>query len=116
MEIDYFTKWIEVVPLPNVDQEEVISFIQNHILYRSGIPETITTDQGSVFIGRKLVDFAIEIGFKLLSSTPYYAQANGQVETTNTILIGLIKKTCRLESKKLAQNLNPSTMGMLKLA
>lgn len=25
--IDYFTKWKEVVPLPNVDQEEVISFI-----------------------------------------------------------------------------------------
>ena len=49
--IDYFTKWIEVIPLVNVDQENVIEFIQKHIIYRFGIPETITTDQGSVFIG-----------------------------------------------------------------
>jgi hypothetical protein len=90
--IDYFTKWIEAVPLPNVDQEAVISFIQNHIIYRFGIPETITTDQGSVFTGRKMQEFAQEIGFRLLTSTPYYAQANGQVEAANKIIINLIKK------------------------
>jgi len=90
--IDYFTKWIEAVPMPNVDQEAVINFIQNHIIYRYGIPETITTDQGSVFTGRKMVEFAQQTGFKLLTSTPYYAQANGQVEAANKIVIGLIKK------------------------
>ncbi|KAK2411280.1 protein NYNRIN [Trifolium repens] len=90
--IDYFTKWIEVVPLPNVDQEAVINFIQNYIIYRFGIPETITTDQGSVFTGRKMQEFAQEIGFRLLTSTPYYAQANGQVEAANKIIINLIKK------------------------
>lgn len=36
--IDYFTKWIEVIPLPNLDQEDVIEFIQKHIIYRFGIP------------------------------------------------------------------------------
>ncbi|XP_050896078.1 uncharacterized protein LOC127102788 [Lathyrus oleraceus] len=44
--IDYFTKWVEEVPLVNVDQETVIEFIQRQILYRFGIPESITTDQG----------------------------------------------------------------------
>ncbi|KAK2362505.1 hypothetical protein QL285_087565 [Trifolium repens] len=90
--IDYFTKWIEVVALPKVDQEVVISFIQNHIIYRFGLPETITTDQGTVFVGQKMQSFANEAGFKLLTSTPYYAQANGQVEAANKIIIGLIKK------------------------
>ncbi|KAK2444202.1 hypothetical protein QL285_015246 [Trifolium repens] len=90
--IDYFTKWIEAIPLPNVDQEAVINFIQNYIIYRFGIPETITTDQGSVFTGRKMQEFAQEIGFRLLTSTPYYAQANGQVEAANKIIIYLIKK------------------------
>ncbi|WJX45968.1 hypothetical protein P8452_32810 [Trifolium repens] len=90
--IDYFTKWIEAIPLPNVDQEAVINFIQNYIIYRFGIPETITTDQGSVFTGRKMQEFAQEIGFRLLTSTPYYAQANGQVEAANKIIINLIKK------------------------
>jgi hypothetical protein len=84
--IDYFTKWIEAIPLKEVTQDEVISFIQKHIIYRFGIPETVTTDQGSVFTGRKMVKFAEKIGFKLLTSTPYYAQANGQVEAANKIL------------------------------
>ncbi|XP_024632806.1 protein NYNRIN-like [Medicago truncatula] len=56
--IDYFTKWIEAIPLKEVTQEDVINFIQNYIIYRFGIPETITTDQGSVFTGRKMVEAA----------------------------------------------------------
>ncbi|XP_050908335.1 uncharacterized protein LOC127121957 [Lathyrus oleraceus] len=32
------------------------------------------------------------MGFKLLTSTPYYAQANGQVEAANKVITGLIKK------------------------
>ena len=80
------------MPLPNVDQEAVIDFIQDHILCRFGISETITTDQGSVFTGRKIQEFAQEVGIKLLTSTPYYAQANGQVEAANKVIIGLIKK------------------------
>ena len=32
--IDYFTKWIDAIPLVNVDQENVIEFIQKHIIYR----------------------------------------------------------------------------------
>jgi hypothetical protein len=39
-----------------------------------------------------MVEFAQQTGFKLLTSTPYYAQANGQVEAANKIIIGLIKK------------------------
>ena len=35
---------------------------------------------------------------KLLTLTPYYAQANGQVEATNKILISLIKKHTLLKT------------------
>ena len=56
--IDYFTKWVESIPLREVNQEAVICFIQNHIVYRFGIPETITTDLGSVLTGQKMVQFA----------------------------------------------------------
>lgn len=49
-------------------------------------------DQGSVFTGRKMQEFTSEKRIKLLTSTPYYAQENGQVEATNKLIIGLIKK------------------------
>lgn len=37
-------------------------------------------------------EFAKDMGFKLLTSTPYYAQANGKIEASNKVIIGLIKK------------------------
>ncbi|XP_020209336.1 protein NYNRIN [Cajanus cajan] len=53
--IDYFTKWVEAIPVKEVDQKEVINFIEDHIIFRFGIPQTITTDEGTVFTGRKVV-------------------------------------------------------------
>lgn len=90
--IDYFTKWIEAMPLVNVNQDAMIKFIQSNIIYRFRIPETVTTNQGSVLTGRKVQDFSKEVGIELLKSTPYYAQENGQVEAVNKVVIGLIKK------------------------
>ncbi|XP_050909650.1 uncharacterized protein LOC127123477 [Lathyrus oleraceus] len=44
-------------------------------------------------------EFAKEMGFKLLTSTPYYAQVNGQVEAANKVIIGLIKKHVEKKSR-----------------
>lgn len=108
VEVDYFTKWIKVIPLVNMDQEAIINFILKHNIYRFGIPETITTDQWSIFTGRKMQEFASEVGIKLLTSTPYYTKANVQVKATNKITISLIKKHARAEANKLAQEIGPS--------
>jgi len=80
-------------------QNEVINFIEKYIVYRFGIPETITTDQGSVLTGQKMVKFVEDTGFKLLTSTPYYAQANGQVEAANKSLISIIKRKAKGKPK-----------------
>lgn len=61
-------------------------------MYRFGILETIKNDQRSVFIGRKMQEFASKMGIKLLTLTPYYAQDNDQVEASNKFVIGLIKR------------------------
>lgn len=42
---DYFTKWVEAVLLKDVDQAAVIKFLNEHILHRFGIPESIVSDQ-----------------------------------------------------------------------
>jgi len=97
--IDYFTKWFKAIPLPDVTQDAVIDFIQKYIILRFGIPETITTDQGSVFTGRKMVKFAEDTCYKLLTSTPYYAQANGQVEAENKNIISIIKRKTKRKPK-----------------
>jgi hypothetical protein len=58
--IDYFTKWTEGMPLRNMTHKEVIDFVQEHIVHRFGIPQTLMTDQGASFMSRQ-----------------YYVQANG---------------------------------------
>ena len=89
---DYFSKWVEAVPLKSVTHREAINFVQEHIIHRFGIPQTLTTDQGSVFMSNQFQDYAKGLGIRMLNSSPYYAQANGQAESSNKTLIKLIKR------------------------
>jgi hypothetical protein len=77
--------------LKNMVHKEVIHFISEHIIHRFGIPQTLTTDQGSSFMSHQVHEFVESLKIKLLSSSPYYAQANGPAESSK-ILINLIKK------------------------
>ena len=68
---DYFTKWTEVVPLKNMTHREVIEFITKYIIHRFGIPQTLTTDQGSSFISKEVREFAESYKIKILNSSSY---------------------------------------------
>jgi hypothetical protein len=35
---DYFTKWVEAVPMKSVASKNVINFVKEHVIYRFGIP------------------------------------------------------------------------------
>ena len=63
---DYFTKWTEAVSLKNMTHKEVIEFITEHIIHRFGIPQTLTTDQGSSFISKEVHAFAESYKIKWL--------------------------------------------------
>jgi transposase InsO family protein len=89
---DYFTKWVKVIPMKSVTSKDVINFIKEHVIHRFGLPQTIMTDGGSVFISEEFKKFAADVGIKLIRSSPYYAQANGQAEASNQSLIKLIKR------------------------
>ena len=66
----YFTKWVEAIPLKSVTSKEMIEFVKEHIIYRFGIPQTITTDQGTMFTLDEFEEFATGMGIKLLNSSP----------------------------------------------
>jgi hypothetical protein len=90
--MDYFTKWVEAISIKTVTSKDVINFIKEHVIHRFGILQTIMTDGGSVFISEEFRKFAADMGIKLIRSSPYYAQANGQAEASNQSLIKLIKR------------------------
>jgi transposase InsO family protein len=72
--------------------KEVIEFITEHIIHRFDIPQNLMTDQGTSFISGQVREFIESDKIKLLNSPPYYAQANGQAESSNKTLIKIIKK------------------------
>ena len=41
---DYFTKWVEAIPLKMVTSKSMVDFVKEHIVYHFRIPQTITTD------------------------------------------------------------------------
>jgi hypothetical protein len=89
---DYFTKWTEAVPLRNMTHQEVLTFVQEHIIYQFGVPQSLTTDQGPSFMSHQFREFAESMKIKLMNTSPYYAQANGQAKASNKVLIKIIKK------------------------
>jgi hypothetical protein len=57
-------------------------------------------DQGSTFMSHQVREFAESLKIKLLSSSPYYAEANGQAKSSNKTLIKLIKKKIEENPKR----------------
>jgi transposase InsO family protein len=60
----------------------------------------LTTDQSSSFMSHQVRDFVESLKIKLFSSSPYYAQANNQAESSNKTLIKLIKKKMEENPKR----------------
>ena len=88
---DYFTKRVEAKLYKAVDQTEVIGFIMD-LFHRVGFPQTLSVYNGTVFYGKMVKSFVAEFVISLVNSTPYYAQANGQAESSNKSLKKGIQK------------------------
>ena len=89
---DYFTKWAEVVPLKHSQDEKVFSFLENNIFSRFGLPLEIIIDNGPSFISAKLTQLLAKLRVKHFTSSAYYPQGNGQVESTNKNLVIIVKR------------------------
>ena len=56
--VDYFTKWVEAIPLKFFLSRGYNKLHRTNIIFRFGIPRTLTLDLGTVFTGRKVVQYA----------------------------------------------------------
>eukprot|EP00253_Pinus_taeda_P006471 PITA_06471 len=90
--VDYFTKWAEVMPTLNNNGETVVLFFFNHVVSRFGVPQAIVTDHGSHFHNHMMVELAAKLGLSHNFSTPYYPQANRQVEAIKKVLKPMLQR------------------------
>ena len=90
--IDYFTRWVEAIPLRKVNEDVVMKFLQDHIMTIFGVPISLVFDNATYFSSIRLTAFSHEKGIKLHYFANYYPQGNGLAESTNKNLIRIIMK------------------------
>ena len=75
--MDYFTKWVEVMPTYSVDGKMMAQSLFNHVISRFGISQAIIIDHGSHFKYYMMAELTFALGLCHDGSTLYYLNANG---------------------------------------
>jgi transposase InsO family protein len=73
--IDKFSKWVEVRPITNLRAEQAVTFFTD-IVYRFGVPNSIITDNGSQFMGRKFLGFCDKFHIRMDWAAVAHPQTN----------------------------------------
>ena len=89
---EYFTKWVEAIPLKKATGPAVANFIREHIICKFGIPHNFVTDNGTPFVNKDVQNILHHHHMKHHKSTPYYPQGNGQAEAINWVLLRILSK------------------------
>ena len=89
--MDYFSKWIEILHMPDTCAERVIGKMKV-VFARYGIVEEVISDNGPPFDSRAMKQFADEYGILLTTVSPYNPQANGQAESGVAIAERILKQ------------------------
>ena len=89
--IDRFTRWPEVVPIPDMTAQTVAHAFVSGWISCFGVPSTITTDRGKQFessLWQKLMQL---LGCNRIRTTSYHPMANGMIERFHRHLKAIIK-------------------------
>jgi ribonuclease HI len=88
--IDKFSNWIEVRPLTSIRSEQAVAFFTN-IIHRFGVPNSIITDNGTQFTGKKFLNFCEDHHIRVDWAAVAHPMTNGQVEHTNDMILQGLK-------------------------
>ena len=89
--VDYYSRFLEVVKLPNTKSATVIMYLKS-IFARHGIPSEVISDNGPQYASGEFRSFAQKWEFKHTTVSPLSPQANGLVEKTVQIVKNLLIK------------------------
>ena len=87
---DYFTKWMEALPMSNMEAQTVARLFVNHFVTRFGSPEYLHTDQGRNFESALVKEACKILGIEKTRTTPCHPQSNGMVERFNRTLLDML--------------------------
>ncbi|XP_055622583.1 uncharacterized protein K02A2.6-like [Toxorhynchites rutilus septentrionalis] len=91
--IDLYSRFRIIDVLRSTTTDDILNRL-GHTFMRMGIPAVLITDNARNFTSQKMEDFCKVHGIQLKHTTPYWPQANGEVERQNRTIL----KTLRISA------------------
>lgn len=88
--VDYFSRYLEVEFMRTITADATIKALRPRFV-KYGNPTSITLDNGRQFCSEKFKQFCDTLKIKLNFTTPYWPQANGEVERQNRTILKRLK-------------------------
>ena len=110
MIIDQFSRWLEIVPLPDQEAETIARAFFENFVVRFGVPFMAHTDQGRNFESDMFRSFCILMEITKTRTTPYRPSSNGQVERYNQLVLNFLR--CYLAGRQELWDQYLPTLGM----
>ena len=92
--IDTFSKWVETVPLSQIDAKTVAESMVTSVVLRHGVPETIHSDQGRQFESELFGHVCSMLGASKSRTSPFHPSGNGGVERFNRTMGDMLAAFC----------------------
>ncbi|GFX69381.1 integrase catalytic domain-containing protein [Trichonephila clavipes] len=88
--IDAFTKYIHIVPFPDIKSSTISkAFFDNYIVHR-GCPHKLVVDNATYFKSSEFVEFCRVMGIHKKHISSFSAHVNGRVEKSNQSLANIL--------------------------
>lgn len=88
--VDYFSRFTEAIVMKQITARRTVQAL-HETFSRFGIPESIRSDNGPQFVSEEMRAYCDEYGIILRKTTPYWPQANGEVERANKTILKHLK-------------------------
>jgi hypothetical protein len=89
---DYFTKWVEAKSYAELTSKEVCDFVEEHIVTRFGVPETIITDNGTIFTAERFREYTTKIANLAYKLENYYKMTRHKKSSQNDSIPFFLEK------------------------
>ncbi|KAG5873048.1 hypothetical protein JTB14_010531 [Gonioctena quinquepunctata] len=97
---DYFTKYTEVIPLPDQKADTIARAFVEQIIVRHGTPRKLLTDQGANFTSTLFKEVCKLLNIKKIQTSSYAPTSNGQIERMHRVLKEVYKNTEKAKEKR----------------
>ena len=87
---DYFTKWTEVFPVPDIRTETVTTVLVDGFFCRYGVPYQLHSDRGAQFESKLFRQMCELLDIRKSRTTSYRPQSDGLVERMNRTLEAML--------------------------